>query len=157
MIDPIEFRQALGSYATGVTIITTVDQDGNKIGMTVSSFNSLSLDPPLILWSIDKSTGVFEEFTTCSHFAVHVLKEDQEQWSNHFAGKGFDKFKEVDSLPGLGGVPLLDHVCARFECSLENCFDGGDHIIIVGRVEKMAHEEARPLVFCQGRYQKLAE
>ena len=122
----------------------------------MSSFASLSLDPPLVLWSIDKNTGCFDAFNSCEHFAIHVLREDQQDLSNHFAGRGFDKFKDVPSNEGIGGVPLLEDFCACFQCSTEHRYEGGDHIIIVGRVLDMEARDGNPLIFAQGKYGKLS-
>lgn len=156
ILDVRKFRTALGSYPTGVTIVTTIDGDGNKIGMTANSFTSLSLDPPLILWSIDKATGCFDAFNECSHFAIHVLGEHQEGLSNHFAGRGFDKFKEIPSTEGIGGSPILKESSACFQCSVEHRYEGGDHIILVGRVLDYSEQDLKPLVFSAGKYAKIA-
>jgi len=155
-IDPQAFRSALGAYATGVTVITTRDRDGNNVGMTASSFTSLSLDPPLILWSIDKRTGCFDVFNEAEHFAIHVLKDSQEELSNHFAGRGFDKFKDIASTEGVGGAPILADYSACFQCSTEHRYEGGDHIIIVGRVLSFEEHPSKPLIFCQGKYAHIA-
>ncbi len=155
-IDPMEMRQALGHFPTGVTVITTRDNKGAAVGMTASSFNSLSLTPPLILWSIDKNTGCFDTFNECEHFAIHVLTSEQQELSNLFAKRGVDKFSELETTNGAGDCPLLNDYCARFECQIENRFDGGDHIIIVGRVLDMARNDDRqPLVFHRGQYAKI--
>jgi len=156
-IDTLSFRKALSAYATGVTVITTLDAAGQKVGMTASSFTSLSLDPPLILWNIDKNTGCFDAFYTCKHFAVHVLQKHQADVSEHFAGRGFDKFDTIASEEGLNGVPLLTDYAARFQCATEHRYEGGDHVILVGRVLEMTEKPSQPLIFCNGRYTSLKE
>lgn len=151
-IAPMAFRKVLGEFATGVTVMTTTDQQGHKVGMTVSSFNALSLTPPLILWSIDKNTGCFDAFNDCQHFAVHVLSEEQADVSSRFASKGIDKFAGIDCETSPNNTPLLTEYCARLECKTEHRYEGGDHIIIVGRVIHMDNQQRNPLLFHQGRY-----
>lgn len=146
------FRKALGSFATGVTIVTTCDADGNDIGVTANSFNSVSLDPPLVLWSLSKKARSIDAFTNAEHFAVHVLAADQEALSNRFAQSGIAKFLGVDLTRGPGNIPLLHGCAARFQCQTTYHYDGGDHVIIVGRVLDFDHTEAAPLVFHGGRY-----
>ncbi|TRX54987.1 flavin reductase family protein [Thalassomonas sp. M1454] len=155
-IDPIQFRNALGKFPTGVTIVTTKFGD-ELIGMTISSFNSVSLDPPLILWSIDKGARSLPAFKEASNFAVHVLCEDQQEVSNLFARQGADKFANVELETGIGDVPMLKEYSARFQCQVEHQYEGGDHVIIVGRVLDFdAHDCKDPLVFHSGRYAKIA-
>ena len=151
-IEPLAMRKVLGQFATGVTIITTRDQKGKAVGMTASSFNALSLTPPLVLWSIDKNTGCFEAFSGCSHFAVHVLAEHQQALSARFASRGVDKFAGLDLEENPHGLPLLTDYCARFECTTEHQYEGGDHIIMVGRVLAMDSSELDPLIFHRGKY-----
>lgn len=152
-LDPRDFRRALAQFPTGVTVITTVDGQGSPVGVTASSFNSVSLDPPLILWSVDKRAFSAEIFKASTHFAVNVLADDQIPLSNRFAGRGEDKFKDVAWTAGLGGCPLFDGVAARFECRTWNVYDGGDHLIVVGEVAAYIHDADRaPLVFARGAY-----
>lgn len=153
--DSRTMRNVLGQFATGVTIITTRDPQGQPVGMTASSFNALSLEPPLVLWSIDRNTGCFNAFNQCSHFAVHILSEQQQSLSSRFAARGVDKFADLDLELGAGGTPLLTDYCARFECALEHQYEGGDHIIMVGRVLAMDSTEHPPLIFHRGRYASL--
>jgi 3-hydroxy-9,10-secoandrosta-1,3,5(10)-triene-9,17-dione monooxygenase reductase component len=156
-IDPQALRQALGEFPTGVTIVTTVDPQGQPTGMTASSFNSLSLSPALVLWSIDKNTGCFEAFSHCEHFAIHTLTTEQQALSNLFAKRGVDKFSQLTYTEGAAGTPLLEEYCARFECQIEHRYDGGDHVILVGRVLKLAQQTDRaPLVFHRGRYAQIS-
>lgn len=151
-LDSLALRTALGQYATGVTVVTTLDAEGRPVGLTVNSFASVSLDPPLVLWSLAASSACMQAFKSCAHFAVNVLAVDQVEVSNHFALAGYDKFAEVVWTPGLGGVPLLDDCCARFECGSHSYHSGGDHTIFIGRIERFERFERPPLVFHGGRY-----
>ncbi|PYY72435.1 flavin oxidoreductase [Pseudomonas jessenii] len=150
--DARAFRRALGNFATGVTVVTAADQNGRKVGVTANSFNSVSLDPPLILWSIDKrssSHGVFEEAT---HFAVNVLAADQIDLSNNFARPKEDRFAEVDFEAGEGGAPVLADCSARFHCEKYQQVDGGDHWIMIGKVVAFDDFGRSPLLYHQGAY-----
>lgn len=152
MIDARTLRDALGHFATGVTVVTTLAPDGEPIGVTVNSFASLSLDPPLVLWSLAKRSLSLPAFEAASHFAVHVLAHDQQALSDRFAKAGHDKFGGVEVGQGLGGVPLLAGGTAVLQCSVEHRYDGGDHLILVGRVEALHTRSAAPLLFYRGRY-----
>lgn len=156
-IDPIALRNALGQYATGVAIVTTVDDQGRPTGLTVNSFASVSLDPPLVLWSLALTSACVAAFETCSHFAVNVLTVEQVAISNRFAMTGADKFAGIAWSPGLGGAPILSGVGAVFECRNEARHPGGDHTIFIGRVERFSHDELAPLLFHAGRYCARAE
>lgn len=156
MSDQRQFRDALGHFPTGVAIVTTLAQDGTSIGVTVNSFSSVSLDPPMILWSLDKKSFSLPAFQAAPRFAVHVLDEHQEALSNAFARASGDKFSGLEIQYGLGGVPLLPHCTALFECTTAHLYDGGDHLIIVGHVERFEAGERPPLVFHRGRYARLA-
>lgn len=146
------FRDALGSFATGVTIATTSQEDGTPVGVTASSFNSVSLDPPLILWSLAKNAQSRAAFGASGHFAVHVLAASQEALSNRFARSGEDKFADVEWQPGALGSPILADFAARFECRTRHEYEGGDHVIMVGEVVAYETREAAPLLFHGGRY-----
>ncbi len=150
--DKNEFRKTLGQFATGVTIVTTNDKGGLPVGMTCSSFNSLSLDPPMVLWSIAKSAYGLQAFSSAKYFNVHVLCSDQDQISNNFAKAGHDKFKGIKFSKGLGGIPILERYAALFECETTHQYDGGDHIIMVGTVIAFKHKKSNPLVFHGGCY-----
>jgi 3-hydroxy-9,10-secoandrosta-1,3,5(10)-triene-9,17-dione monooxygenase reductase component len=150
-----EFRNALGSFATGVCIITTLGKNGQKVGMTANSFNSVSLTPPLILWSIGKSTNCFDDFMAADAFAVHILAADQQDLSNRFATTGEDRFANIQCTDGLSGIPILPHYSACFECKAANQFDGGDHIIMTGEVVRFSDNQLDPLLFYRGSYHKL--
>jgi len=151
-----DFRAALGSFATGVTIVTTKAADGSDVGMTANSFNSVSLDPPMVLWSIGKSALSQPAFAAAEYFAVHILASDQEDLSNRFARRGEDKFQAIDLERGPGGVPLLPGCAARFKCRTAYRYEGGDHDIIVGEVVEFDHFEKKPLLFHRGKYSALA-
>ncbi len=151
MIESKLLRDALGNFATGVTIVTT-SHDGRNVGLTANSFNSVSLDPPLVLWSLAKKSSNIEAFTNVDAFAVHILGADQEALSNRFATPGIDKFEGVDFETSEGGVPLLQDCAARFECRTAYRYDGGDHIIFVGEVLDLEHSEKEPLLFHRGKY-----
>lgn len=152
MIDARELRHALGHFATGVTVVTTLGLQREPIGVTVNSFAALSLDPPLVLWSLAKRSWSLPAFEAASHFAIHVLASDQQAISDCFARAGHDKFASVKAAPGLGGVPLLGGCTAVFQCSIEQRHDGGDHVILIGRVEHLGTRSAAPLLFYRGRY-----
>lgn len=150
----LDFRQALGRFATGITIVTAPGPDG-PVGMTVNSFASVSLDPALVLWSVDRASARFDVFSTCPHYAIHVLAEDQRALSERFAAHTPD-FDAVDWTEGQHGLPLLSGCLARFICRAEARFDGGDHVILVGRVEEATQRPGNPLVFSGGSYRTLA-
>ena len=155
-VDPLEFRKHLGKFPTGVTIVTTSDQQGTPVGMTANSFNSVSLNPPLVLWSIDRSAGCFDAFNESDYFAIHVLGEHQQELSNLFARRGVDRFKDVHTSNGIGCVPLLKDYSVRFECQVEHRYDGGDHVIMVGKVLDMDLKDGvKPLIFHDGQYAAL--
>lgn len=150
--DPKAFRQALGSFATGVTIITTRDAQGEPVGLTVNSFNSVSMDPPMVLWSLANEALSLPIFRDASNWAVHVLSSDQAELSTRFAKRGEDKFVGLDIEEGIGGTPLLRGCSARFQCETAFQYEGGDHVIFVGKVRSFDQSDAAPLVFHGGRY-----
>ena len=150
--DPRAFRQALSAFATGVTIVTTKSADGHDIGITANSFNSVSLDPPLILWSLARKALSLPAFVDCQHFAVHVLAADQDALSHRFATQGASKFDGLEVKRGASDIPLLDDCSARFECRKAFTYDGGDHMIFVGEVHQFVDFTRPPLIFHAGRY-----
>ncbi|WMS41461.1 flavin reductase [Acuticoccus sp. MNP-M23] len=159
MSDPIDtraMRQTLGQFATGVTIVTCRGADGLPVGMTANSFASVSLEPPLVLWSVDRKARSFAAFAAAPAFAFSILAQDQVDLSNRFARPGADKFAATPCDEGLDGVPLISGAAGHFECVQETAFDGGDHLIIVGRVRRFARFEKPCLVFAQGRYGAIA-
>lgn len=155
-IDPAALRRALGMFATGITVVTTRRADGTPVGLTVNSFNSVSLEPPLVLWSLARSNSAFEVFAGCSHYAVNVLADDQEALSNHFASKVHDRFKDVAWSEGLAGVPLLEGCCGHFEVRNLSRIEGGDHLIFLGEVERFGWHKREPLLYFGGHYRRLA-
>lgn len=150
--DAKKFRRALGNFATGVTIITARAPDGTNVGVTASSFSSLSLDPPLILWSSIKETPSCKLFETATHFAVNILASDQMDMSNHFARQQEDKFEGFEWEEGIGGAPIFPNCAGRFQCESYDKLDGGDHWIFVGRVVSFDDYGRSPLCFHQGSY-----
>lgn len=150
-----EFRQALGSFATGITIVTARAPDGGLAGVTANSFCSVSLDPPLVLWCLSSNAPSRAVFATASHFAVHILAEDQLALSDRFCRPSRNKFAGLEVTEGLGGAPVLDGVVALFECRREQWHDAGDHVILVGRVERYHHTDRPPLVFHGSNYHGL--
>lgn len=151
-VDHREFRNALGRFATGIAVITTIGPGGKPEGMTANSFGALSLDPPLIHWCIGKTAPTHGIFLACGHFAINILRASQRHLSNHFATPAEDKFAGMDWYPGTDGVPLLDDSLASFECRNEARHDAGDHTIMVGRVAKFAYNDGDPLLFSAGKY-----
>ena len=152
-----DLRSTLGSFATGITIVTARTPAGEPIGMTISSFNSVSLEPPLILWSLSNHSPNLDAFRQASHYAVNVLSSAQRELSDRFASRNGERFAGLSLRPGLGGAPLIADCCAWFECANEIQYPGGDHLIFVGRVERCALGESEsPLVFHNGRYRQLA-
>ncbi|WP_443635404.1 flavin reductase [Candidatus Njordibacter sp. Uisw_058] len=147
-----EFRDALSSFATGVTVVTCLDANGEPVGATASSFNSVSMDPPLILWSITKTAYSADAFINAKHFVVNVLSAEQMATSNQFARSGTDKFADVEVEQGIGGVPTLPGAITFFECEAWATYDGGDHEIIVGRVKGLRSMAGSGLVFYRGAY-----
>lgn len=156
--DSTSFRKALGLFVTGVTVITTRTAEGEPVGVTANSFNSVSMTPPLILWSLGRASRSLEAFETTDHFAVHILRSDQRDISNQFARSGADKFEGVPYVTGQSGIPLLTDCAARFECSVYDRHDGGDHIIFIGEVLSiLSDHDAAPLLYHGGRYAALTD
>jgi len=151
-IDPRDFRNALGSYATGVTIITAAGSDGKPYGITCNSFASVSLNPPLVLWSLVLYSSSLSTFQNASHFAVNVLGVSQQALANKFAKSSEDKFVGIEWTPGLCGAPLLAEGVANFQCRSVNRYYGGDHVIFLGAVEAYSYNRNEPLLFARGGY-----
>ncbi len=153
-----EFRNALGCFATGVTVITTLNEDGEPAGVTIGSFTSLSLTPPLILWSLALSACCIDVFRKARYFAVNVLAADQHHLSDRFAVKGKNRFAGVPVNKSKVGLPLIEGCCAWFECRNETSYPGGDHLILIGQVEHFRQDRTKvPLIFHQGRYCSIVE
>jgi flavin reductase (DIM6/NTAB) family NADH-FMN oxidoreductase RutF len=153
-INARELRNALSSFATGVTVVTCRDAEGNPVGATASSFNSVSIDPPLILWSVTKTILSADAFINAKEFVINVLADDQTDISNQFARSGEDKFAGVETESGIGNVPMLPGAVTRFQCKTWATYDGGDHEIIVGEVVEMDTCDKDGLVFYRGGYAK---
>ena len=151
-IDPAELRRCLGSFVTGVTVITALDDEGRPIGMTANSFNSVSLDPPLIVWSLRTNARAFPVYSKAKRFIVNILSEDQVEVSNRFAKSGPDRFDGVAITPGIDGLPLIDGCSAHLECHTEATYPGGDHLLFLGRVERIVGSARKPLAFGAGKY-----
>lgn len=145
------FRRCLGQYGTGVAIITAQGDD-RRAAVTVNSFSSVSLDPPLILWSIARTSRSFAIFTGGGHFAVNILSSKQMDVSRHFSSKLEDKFADAAWAPGVHGSPLIDGCLAHLECKTHSVVDGGDHVIVIGLVTRARRFEGTPLLFSQGQY-----
>jgi flavin reductase (DIM6/NTAB) family NADH-FMN oxidoreductase RutF len=157
-LDQRQLRDVFGCFATGVTIITALEQDGMPVGLTANSFSSVSLDPPLVLFNLDRAANCARAFTVGQPFAVSILRQDQQAQSNHFASKVEDKFasKQFDWIDGDNGCPVLDGAIASLECTCDSLHDGGDHWIIIGRVSRAnSNTEGAPLLFYRGRYADL--
>ncbi|HWI12559.1 MAG TPA: flavin reductase family protein [Burkholderiaceae bacterium] len=148
-----DFRAALGMFATGVTIVTARDSQGAPVGLTANSFNSVSLSPPLVLWSLARSAGSMPAFERGSHYAINILAADQHLLAERFASKAADRFEGVAFREGAGGAPILDGSAAVFECFNRSRYEEGDHVIFVGEVERCHRRAgAQPLIFHGGRY-----
>jgi flavin reductase (DIM6/NTAB) family NADH-FMN oxidoreductase RutF len=145
-------RDALGCFATGVTVVTTLTEAG-PLGITVNSFSSVSLDPPLVLWSPARKSRRFSAFEASTHFAIHVLAEEQRALAQHFTMEG--RFSGISFTSGLGGAPLLEGCAARLECAHAAAHDGGDHLIVVGEVLRIVKSERAPLLYYRGAYRTL--
>jgi flavin reductase (DIM6/NTAB) family NADH-FMN oxidoreductase RutF len=151
-IDPRDFRNALGTYATGVTIITAIAADGRPYGLTCNSFASVSLNPPLVLWSLGMYSQGLPIFQNASHFAVNVLGVSQQALAAQFASASANKFTDVSWIPGLGRAPLIAGSVACFQCRAANRYYGGDHVIFLGAVEAYTYNKKEPLLFARGGY-----
>ena len=151
-LEPQRLRQAFGKFATGVTIVTAAGAQGRAVGVTANSFSSLSLDPPLLLWSIARSSSNYAVFRRAGHFAVHILDYAQLALSRRFSARGVNRFEGVPVESGPGGCPLLCDYHVRFECSVSERHEGGDHLIMVGRILNVEHRPGSPLLFYGGRF-----
>jgi flavin reductase (DIM6/NTAB) family NADH-FMN oxidoreductase RutF/DNA-binding MarR family transcriptional regulator len=150
-LDSRAFRRCLGQYATGVTIVTTMS-GGRLAGVTANSFSSVSLDPPLVLWSISRRSRSFAAFEAAEFCAINILASSQIHLAQRFSGREEDKFAGVDWSAGIGGAPVLKGAVAQLECRRQASHDGGDHLILISRVLRYSTYEAEALLFAQGRY-----
>jgi flavin reductase (DIM6/NTAB) family NADH-FMN oxidoreductase RutF len=151
-IDPRDFRNALGTFATGVTIVTAMGGDGKPYGLTCNSFASVSINPPLVLWSLGMYSQALAVFQNASHFAVNVLGISQQPLAAKFAKASPNKFDGVKWKPGLGKAPLIIDSVAHFQCRAANRYYGGDHVIFLGAVEAYTYNGKEPLLFVRGGY-----
>ena len=155
MTDNKGFRQCLGKFATGVTVVTCSDPDGRPCGITANSFSSVSLDPPLILWNIAKVSNSLEAYLAAEYFAINVLAADQQAVSSHFARSDHTIFDGVDFSLSAHGVPLLPNTIAVFECRTHTIHGCGDHYIIIGEVDRFESQDRDPLLFYSGSYRTI--
>ena len=154
--DPRSFRQALGCFATGITVVTSVGLDGEYLGFTANSFNSVSLDPPLVLFSLDRGAYSLKAFEAAGVFAINILREDQEAVSIAFARALSNKWEGVRTEIWQTGSPILVDALASFDCETISMHDGGDHVIFVGRVLRLrAGVDGRPLLYFRGAYRQI--
>jgi len=151
-IDPRDFRNALGTFGTGVTIVTAMAADGTPYGVTCNSFASVSLNPPLVLWSLGMFSQGLTIFQNASHFTVNVLNASQQELALQFAKSSGDKFNGVEWKPGLGNAPILAGSVASFQCRAANRYYGGDHVIFLGAVETYTYNKQEPLLFARGGF-----
>jgi len=156
-IEPRDFRDTVGCFATGITIITTVDADGSPVGLTANSFTSLSLDPPMVLFCLDYNVASFDAFKAGEHFAVNILSTGQQELSNRFAKSGPEKWHGVAFDTWDTGSPILPGSLASMECKISSINKGGDHVIVIGEVVRMerAQGDVRPLLYFRGGYANL--
>jgi len=154
-IDAWNYRRTCAQFVTGITVVTTLDSGGHPHGMTVNSFSSVSLDPPLVLVSIDLKNAILGHFISSSWFAINILAEHQEQISRRFSIAAENRFLDVNWHAGSSGTPLLDGVLAHLECSVVRTFEAGDHTVLIGEVRRASHTEGRPLVFFDSAYHHL--
>ena len=153
--DQQTFRRVMGQFATGITVVTALDREGRNCGMTVNSFTSVSLDPPLVLVCVDKRLEFFKVITETSQFNVNFLSQAQADLSRRFATKGIDKFAGVEHRQGRMGAPLLTETLGHLECSRYDLLPGGDHVIVIGKVEHLASTDGEPLLYFSSSYRVL--
>jgi flavin reductase (DIM6/NTAB) family NADH-FMN oxidoreductase RutF len=151
-LDTWDFKQAVGVFTTGVTVVTSCDDAGVRYGLTANSFTSVSLEPPLVLFCAYHLAPSLEGLIRSEHFAINVLASDQEDIAKRFARPAADKFAGLDWRVGIFGAPLLDRCIAHIECTLEQCHPSGDHDIVVGRVHRVRFYAGEPLIFHRSRY-----
>jgi flavin reductase (DIM6/NTAB) family NADH-FMN oxidoreductase RutF len=152
-VAPRQLRAALGLFATGVTIVTALADTGEPVGLTVNSFNSVSLDPPLVLWSLALRSSALTAFERAERYAIHILSADQKDIAELFARRGDDRFAAIDWAPGQFGAPVIAGAAALFECRARSRYVEGDHVILVGEVERCTSRSGvTPLIFHGGRF-----
>jgi flavin reductase (DIM6/NTAB) family NADH-FMN oxidoreductase RutF len=155
--DVRDLRNAFGMFATGVTVVTTCNSDGRPIGLTCNSFSSVSLKPPLVLWSLSLYSPNLQAFLQAPYFAVNILACDQFELSRRFSSPVRDRFDGVGWASGEGGVPLLPGVAAHIQCRNETRHYSGDHVILIGQVVRYEYRDVEPLVFARGLYRSLGD
>ena len=155
ILRPKEFRKACARYATGIAVATVESPDGTPEGLTVNSFTSVSLEPPLILVCIAKTATAYSSFLVTKAFVINILREDQIDLSQHFASSKSERFKGVAWHPGLQGAPVLDGVLGVLECAVHGSFDAGDHTVFFGLAERAEFHEGAPLLYFASAYRKL--
>lgn len=151
------FRRACGRFATGVAIATTLDPAGTPCGLTINSFSSVSLDPPLILFCLDRTSQAVDAFSASSSFVINILDRSQRDLSQRFARRQEDRFDGLEWRRGLSGAPVLPHCLAVLECRRHAVLEGGDHLIFVGEVVSVDARDGDPLLYFAGRYRQLGE
>lgn len=152
-----QFRKALGGFPTGVTVITAQDSNGQLVGLTVSSFNSVSLDPPLVLWSLNLRSRSIQAFRAVTHYGINVLAHDQEAIARQFSGPIESRFVGIAFDEGIGGSALLRGSVAQFECFNRSRYEEGDHLIFVGEVERCTYFDKSPLIYANGKFAGLTQ
>jgi flavin reductase (DIM6/NTAB) family NADH-FMN oxidoreductase RutF len=157
LFDKKALRAALGSFGTGVTIVSCTDGSKRPLGLTANSFNSVSLEPPIVLWSLQKTSPSLSAFDACGRFVINVLTLDQIELSRRFASAIPDKFNGVDYQSGIEDLPVIQGCAAHFQCKTIQRLDIGDHIVYLGQVEAYAHQDRAPLLYVQGHYAKAAD
>ncbi|MFA7428768.1 MAG: flavin reductase family protein [Rhodospirillaceae bacterium] len=156
-VDERSFRKALGCFASGVAVVTSVGADKRLVGVTVSAFTSVSLDPPLVLFCLDRRNTSLDAFTS-GHFAINILQEDQRQVSIQFASRLEDKWQGIAFEVNEHGVPLISETLARLECSVHELVEGGDHLIVIGKVDSLDYKTGgQPLLYFRGAYANISE
>lgn len=152
-----ELRRVFGTFGTGVTVVTSRWPDGRPIGVTANSFTSVSLDPPIVVWSLQARSPTLDAFLSCGHFVINVLALEQSDLSRRFARPAEDKFEGVDWHLSDAGVPILEGCAATIECSLHQSLAVGDHVMLLGSVERHARRDTEPLIYCRGSYSQAVE
>ncbi|MFP6773649.1 MAG: flavin reductase family protein [Alphaproteobacteria bacterium] len=156
-IDQRAFRDAMGCFASAVTVITTTTEDGQAVGVTVNSFNSVSLDPPLVLFCLGRESTNFDHFLAAGRFTVNILRQGQDGISNGFAADGANFFQTMENGHSALGNPLIPDALAMFDCQTEAVHDGGDHVILIGRVNELRHDpDGHPLLYYRGKYSEVS-
>lgn len=157
MNDAQALRQCLGKFATGVTVVTCADANGNPNGITANSFSAVSLEPPLVLWNLAKVSNSLDAYLSAKYFAVNVLTADQRNLAAHFAKSDHTRFDNVEYTTSANGVPLLPDTLATFNCRTHEIHDCGDHYVIIGEVNSFKSAEREPLLFFGSAYRAIAK